>query len=277
MQGKIVVMTGATSGLGAAAAETLARQGARLVIVARDPARAEATLSAVRKVGPSQAHRAVLGDLSLLAEMKRVGAEIAAAEPKLDLLINNAGAIFTKREETADELERTFATNHMSYFVLTNALLASLKAAPSARIVSTASRAHAMGRIDFDDLQRKRGYSTFGAYGASKLCNIVFTRELARRLAGSGVTANCHHPGFVASRFAANNGLAAQLAMAIGSPLALSPEKGARTLLYLATSPEVAQISGQYFVRCKTAQPSAAAQDDAVAARLWSVSEKIAG
>ncbi len=276
MQGKIVVMTGATSGLGAAAAATLARQGARLIIVARDPVRAEATLSAIRKAGPNQTHGAVLGDLSLLAEMKRVGAKIAVAEPKIDLLINNAGAIFTKREETADGLERSFATNHMAYFVLTNALLPSLKAAPGARIVSTASGAHYAGRIDFDDLQLKHGYSTFGAYGASKLCNILFTRELARRLTGAGVTANCHHPGFVATRFAANNGLVAQLAMAIGSPFALSPKKGARTLLYLATSPEVAQSSGLYFDRCKPATPSAAAQDDAVAARLWAVSEQIA-
>ena len=277
MQGKIAVITGATSGLGAAAAEKLARQGARLIIVARDSVRAEATLAAVRQAGPGQAHRAVLGDLSLLAEMTRVGAEIAAAEPNIDLLVNNAGAIFSRREETADGLERSFATNHMSYFVLTNALLPALKATPGARIVSTASGAHQMGRVDFDDLQIKRGYTTFGAYGASKLCNILFTRELARRLAGSGVTANCHHPGFVATRFAANNGMLAQLAMTIGSPLALSPEKGARTLLYLATSPEVAHISGRYFVRCKPAEPSAAARDDAAAARLWAESEKIAG
>lgn len=275
MQGKIVVMTGATSGLGAAAAAALARQGARLVLVARDPARAEATLATVRSIAPDQAHRAVLGDLSLLSEMKRVGAEIAVAEPNIDLLINNAGAIFTTRAETADGLERTFATNHMSYFVLTNALIPSLKA--GARIVSTASGAHHSGRLDFDDLQLKRGYTTFGAYGASKLCNILFTRELARRLAGAGVTANCHHPGFVATRFAANNGLVAQLAMMLGSPFALSPEKGARTLLYLATSPEVAQASGQYFIRCKPATPSPAAQDDEAAVRLWVESGRISG
>src|SRR5262249_28260121 len=156
-----------------------------------------------------------IGDLSTIAETKRVGAAIAAAEPQIDVLANNAGAVFQSRTETADGLERTFAVNHMAYFVLTNALLPNLKATPGARIVSTASRAHEFGGpLDFDDLQIKRNYGMMRAYGRSKLANILFTRSLAKRLDGTGVVANCFHPGFVASNFATNNGPLAQLAMA---------------------------------------------------------------
>ena len=276
MQGKVVVITGATSGLGQAAAEALARQGARIVFTARDGARADKTLAALKAAGPAQAHRYVLGDLSTIAEMKRIGAEIAASTPKIDVLANNAGAIYTSRQETSDGLELTFATNHMAYFVVTNALLPSLKATPGARIVTTSSAAHAVGGLQLDDLQMKQGWSAFGAYGASKLCNILFTRELARRLVDSGVTANCFHPGFVASGFAKNNGPLAQLAMALGSPFAVSPAKGGDTLVYLATAPEVAAVSGKYFVRRKQVTPSPAARDDSAAGRLWVESEKIA-
>lgn len=276
MQGKVVVITGATSGLGQAAAEDLAGRGARIVFIARDQQRADATLARLKRAGPTQAHRALIADLSLLAEMKRAGAELAAAEPKIDILVNNAGAIFTQRGETPDGLERTFATNHMSYFVLTNALLPSLKAAPGARIVSTASDAHKVGKLDFSDLQMRQNFSTFGAYGTSKLCNILFTRALAKRLAGSGVIANCFHPGFVNSRFGGNNGAFARFVMFLGSPLAVSPEKGAQTLLYLATSPDVASTSGLYFVRCKAANTTPAGRDDAAAERLWTESERIA-
>jgi NAD(P)-dependent dehydrogenase (short-subunit alcohol dehydrogenase family) len=276
LQGKVVVITGATSGLGRAAAEEFARRGARVVFTARDAARADATLAALKQAGPNQAHRYVLGDLSTLAEMKRVGAEIAAAEPKIDVLANNAGAIYTSRQETADGLELTFATNHMSYFVLTNTLLSALKATPGARIVSTSSAAHEFGPVNLDDLQLKQGWTTFGAYGASKLCNVLFTRELARRLEGSGVTANCFHPGFVASRFGTNNGFFSKAAMFLGTPFAVSPAKGADTLVYLATSPEVANVSGKYFARRREARIAAYASDDAAAARLWAESEKIA-
>lgn len=274
MQGKVVVITGATSGLGQAAAEELAGQGARIVFTARDRAKAEKTLAALKEAGPNIAHRYVLGDLSVLAEMKRVGAEIAAAEPKVDVLANNAGAIYAARQETVDGLELTFATNHMAYFIITNALLPSVKAA-SGRIVSTSSAAHQVGPLPAD-LQLKQGWSTFGAYGASKLCNILFTRELAKRLAGSRVTANCFHPGFVASGFAKNNGLVAHVAMFLGRPFAVSPAKGGDTLVYLATSPDVASVSGKYFSSRKQVTPSAAARDDAAAARLWAESEKIA-
>jgi NAD(P)-dependent dehydrogenase (short-subunit alcohol dehydrogenase family) len=219
-----------------------------------------------------------LADLSSLAEMQRVAGEIAAAEPRIDVLVNNAGAVFTARQESVDGLEMTFAVNHMAYFVVTNILLPNLKATPGARIVSTASMAHSSGKIDFDDLQLRKKYSTFHAYGTSKLMNILFNRELARRLEGSGVTANCLHPGGVATRFGSNNsGLMAVIFKVAISIAGISPEKGAQTIIHLASSPDVATISGEYFYKCKVAEPTLAAQDDAVAKRLWEESAKIAG
>jgi retinol dehydrogenase 12 len=198
---KVVVITGGTSGIGQVAAERLATMGARLVLVARNPARAAATLALLRRLGPDVTPSVHYADLSTLAEMKRVGAAVAAAEPRIDVLINNAGALYTHRQVTADGLERTFATNHLAYFVLTAALRGSLAAAAAARVVNTASGAHKGESLDFADLQFAYGYDARIAYGRSKLANILFTRELARRLAGSGVTANCLHPGFVATRF----------------------------------------------------------------------------
>lgn len=277
MQGKVVVITGATSGLGRAAAEQFAQRGARVVFTARDKQRADETLAALKAAGPGEAHRAVFGDLFSLKEMKLVGAEIAGAEPRIDVLANNAGALIFKTIETADGLEGTFALNHMSYFVITNALLPSLKATPGARIVSTASIAHRGGKIDFENLGQPRGNASGAAYGDSKLCNILFTRELARRLEGSGVTANCFHPGVVASSFAKNNGRLGHLTATLSAPFAISSEKAALLLVYLATAPELAHISGKYFAGRRPVTPSAAAQDDTTAARLWSESERIAG
>ena len=278
MQGKTVVVTGGTSGIGEVAAVNLAGQGARIVLIARDPARADATLAKLRTANPSALHTVHLADLSSLAEMKRVAGEIAAAEPRIDVLVNNAGAVFTARQESVDGLEMTFAVNHMAYFVVTNILLPNLKATPGARIVSTASMAHSSGKIDFDDLQLRKKYSTFHAYGTSKLMNILFNCELARRLEGSGVTANCLHPGGVATRFGSNNsGLMAVIFKVAISIAGISPEKGAQTIIHLASSPDVATISGEYFYKCKVIEPTAAAQDDAAAKRLWDVSAKIAG
>jgi len=278
MAAKTIVVTGGTSGIGEVAAIRLAEQGARIVLVARDKARADATLAKLKRANPSAAHAVHFADLSAIAEMKRVASEIAAAEPNIDVLINNAGAVFTTRQESVDGLEMTFAVNHMAYFVVTEILLPNLKATPGARIVSTASMAHSSGRIDFDDLQLRKSYSTFRAYGTSKLMNILFTRELARRLEGSGVTANCLHPGGVATRFGSNNSgfLAVVFKVAI-SIAGISPEKGAQTIIYLASSPAVSAISGKYFYQCKPAQPTAAAQSDADARRLWDVSAKLAG
>jgi NAD(P)-dependent dehydrogenase (short-subunit alcohol dehydrogenase family) len=276
MQGKVVVMTGATSGIGEAAAQRLAQQGARIVFVARDAVRAEATLAKLRKAGPGAAHRAHLADLSLMADTHRVGAEIAAAEPRIDVLLNNAGAVFGRRIVTSEGLEMTFALNHMAYFVLTKALLARLIGSAPARIVSTASAVHQGARLDFDDLQSAKSFSAMGAYGRSKLCNILFTRELARRLAGTGVTANCLHPGVVATRFGDNAGGLLGLMMPLVKRLSISPERGAETIVYLAASPDVEGMSGLYFAKCAPVTPSKAAQDAAAAARLWEASERLA-
>ncbi len=277
MQGKTVVITGATSGIGKVAAEKLAGMGARIVLVARDRSRGEAELARLRELAPGVAHAAHYADLSRLAEMKRVGAEIAAAEPRIDVLINNAGALFSHRALTEDGLERTFALNHMSYFVLTECLRDRLLASAPARVVNTSSDAHRRARLDLADLQSERNYFGFGVYGRSKLCNILFTRELARRLAGSGVTANSLHPGFVATRFGDQSGGAFPFLVRMAKVLAISPEQGAKTLEYLASSDDVTTVSGEYFYKCRITTPTRAAQDDDAAGRLWQESERLAG
>src|SRR5215469_13211259 len=252
MKGKICVITGATSGIGFVAAERLAAMGARLVLVGRDKARGEAALAQIRNKTPAAELRIHYADLSRLAEMNHLAAEIAALEPRIDVLVNNAGAMFNERKVTEDGLERTFALNHMAYFVLSNRLKERLIAAAPARVVTVASDAHHGNTLDFSDLQSARDYRGFRVYGRSKLANILFTRELARRLAGTGVTANCLHPGFVATRFGAENGGLFALVLSLAKNFALSPEQGAETLVYLASSPEVAGVSGQYFYKCRT-------------------------
>ena len=275
MLGKTVVITGATSGIGEVAAIRLAEKGARIVFTARDQVRADATMAALKKANPAARHAFHLVDLSRLSEMKRVGGELAR-EPGIDVLINNAGALFNKRRETEDGLEMTFALNHMAYFVLTNLLLAKLKT--GGRIVTVASNAHRGARLDFDDLQSRRSYRGFPVYSRSKLCNILFNRELARRLSGSGITANALHPGFVATRFGNDSGGIVRAVLKVAKPIgAISPEEGAKTIIYLASSPDVAGISGQYFYECKPAPPTAEARNDDDARRLWEISEQIAG
>lgn len=272
MQGKTVVITGGTSGIGEVAALALACLGARIVLIARDPSRIAATMTKLGAV-----HTFHQADLSSVADTARVASEIAAAEPRIDVLINNAGALFSHREETAEGLERTFALNHMSYFVLTAGLLERLKAAPGARIVSTSSDAHRAAKLDFDDLQSKNNYRGFTVYGTSKLCNILFTRELARRLEGTGATAMCLHPGFVATRFADNNAdRLGKTFRVLKSLFALTPEQGARTIIHLASAPELAAPNGSYWHKCKPVTPRATARDDAAALRLWNMSEEIA-
>ena len=274
MQGKTIIITGATSGIGEVAAIRLAEQGARIVFTARDQARADETLAKLKQANPAADHAVHMADLSRLSEMKRVGAELAR-EPQIDVLINNAGALFNKRQETADGLEMTFALNHMAYFVITNLLLGSLK--PGARIVTVASNAHRGAKLDFDDLQTRRNYVGFPVYSRSKLCNILFNRELARRISGSGVTANALHPGFVATRFGDNSGGLMRTVLKVAKPIgAISPEEGAKTIIYLASSPQVAGISGEYFYECKPATPTAEARSDDNARRLWEISEQIA-
>lgn len=303
MRGKVVVITGGTSGIGLVAAEKLAALGARIVLVARDRARGTATLERLQAQSlsaavPGQgegrsgvAHSIHYADLSRLSEMKRVAGRIAAVEPRIDVLINNAGAIFNSRRVTEDGLELTFALNHMAYFVLTDGLLPRLLASVPARIINTSSDAHRTGSIDFDDLQSAKAYRTgllnrvtvrgaggFKVYSRSKLENILFTRELARRLAGRGVTANCLHPGFVDTRFGdASGGWPAYAIRFWKKLVAISPEQGAETLVYLASAPEVAGVTGEYFYKCRPATPTKQAQDDAAARRLWLESAKLAG
>ncbi len=272
---KVVVITGATSGIGEVAADRLAAKGARIVFVARDSVRGEETLKHLHAIAPGFAHRAYYADLSRLSHMKRVAEEIAEAEPEIDVLVNNAGALFNSRQVTEDGLEKTFALNHLSYFVITSLLRPRLK--PGARIVSTASDAHSGAKLDFTDLQSAKHYGGFAVYGRTKLCNILFTRELARRLDGSGVTANCLHPGFVATRFGDQSGGILAFGIRAAKNFALTPEQGAETIVYLASSPDVENVSGGYFVKCKAATPSREAQNDADAKRLWEVSAELTG
>lgn len=275
MRGKVVVMTGATSGIGHVAAERLAGLGARLVLVARDRLRGEAMLQRLRAIAPDMAHATYYADLARLSEVRCAAQKIATAEPRIDILVNNAGAIFSNRAVTEDRLERTFALNHMAYFVLTAILQDRLIAAAPSRIINTASNAHRNGHVDFDDLQ-SANYRPSRAYATSKLCNILFTRELARRLAGRGVTANSFSPGFVATRFGDQAGGFLSPGLRFAKLFARTAESGAQTLIHLASSPEVAAVTGEFFYRCRPGKLTADAQDDSLARRLWLESERIA-
>ena len=277
MDGKTVVVTGGTSGIGEVAAKRLAQMGARIVLIARDKSRAAAILRRLRERGPKLAHSVHYADLTRLAEMKRVAAQIASQEPRIDVLINNAGALFGTRQVTEDGLEYTFALNHMAYFVMTEGLRERLTASAPARIVNTASASHYEAMLDFSDLQSEKGFSATKAYGRSKLCNVLFTRELARRLQGTGVTANCLHPGFVATRFGDQSGGLISHFVWFAKFFAISPEKGAQTIVYLASSPDVAGMTGKYFDECRVTTPSLPAHDERAASLLWERSAALAG
>jgi len=277
MRGKTVVITGGTSGIGEVAAIPLAQMGARIVLVARDKARGDATLARLRDSGPGVAHSVHFADLLRLAEMERVAAQIAAHESRIDVLINNAGALFATRRLTEDGLECTFALNHMAYFVVAEGLRERLTASAPARIINTASAAHQGSTLGFDDLQSAKRFGAIKAYGRSKLCNILFTRELARRLHGTGVTANCLHPGFVATRFGDQSGALMSRVVWLAKFFAISPAKGAQTIIYLASSPDVARTTGQYFYEAVPTIPAPPAQDDQSALLLWLRSAALAG
>ncbi len=278
LRGKICVITGASSGIGLAAAEGLGAMGARLVLLGRDPARGEAALAYLRTRIPALEAEFHYADLSRLAEMHRIGREIAAREKRIDVLVNNAGMLILDRRETEDGLERMFAVNHMAYFVLTQYWLPALKAAAPSRIVNVASIAHRREKLDFDDLQTTRGFVGLRAYSRTKLANILFTRELARRLAGTGVTANSLHPGVINSHIGEDNRTAMRwLVRLVKAVAGKSTKQGAETIIHLAASPSVAGISGKYFADSRETQPSPEAQDDVAAARLWAESERLAG
>jgi NAD(P)-dependent dehydrogenase (short-subunit alcohol dehydrogenase family) len=277
MSRQSIVITGGTAGIGMAAAERLAADGAHLTLIGRDRGRGERAVTRLKARVPDAEIDFRAADLSSMDEVRRLGDDLAAL-PRVDVLINNAGAIFDRRAVTAEGLERTFALNHMGYFLLANRLLERLKAAAPARIVNVASEAHRGATLDFDDLQNARNYSGWLAYRRSKLANILFTRELARRLEGTGVTANCLHPGFVASEFGDRNGLLFRIGLGIAKrATAITPAQGADTVVFLAASPEAAAANGGYFKKRREIAPSSAARDEAAARRLWEVSERIAG
>ncbi|WOJ90805.1 SDR family oxidoreductase [Methylocapsa polymorpha] len=272
LQGKTCLITGATFGIGRETALGLARQGARVVIVGRDAGRTAETARWLRQEAGNDQIDFLLADLSSQAEVRRLADEFRRTQDRLDILINNAGAIFTKRETTVDGFERTWALNHLAYVLLTLELLDSLKASAPARVINVASKAHVGVALDFDDLQSARNYSGFKTYGRSKLANILFTYALARRLENAGVSANCLHPGVVATGIARDmNGLF-KLVFAAVTPWLTTPEQGAATSIFLAASAEAAGVNGKYFDKCKPARSSDASYDEAVQERLWDVS-----
>src|SRR5690606_2968390 len=278
MSGKICVVTGATNGIGKVTALELAKMGATVIVVGRSAERTESVVKEIQQASGNNAVEALLADLSVQAQVRELAAAIQRKYEHLDVLVNNAGGMFLRREETADGIEMTWALNHLNYFLLTNLLLDTLKRAPAARIVNVASDAHEGGKIQFDDLEfKQRRYGWMVAYAQSKLANIMFTYELARRLNRTNVTANTLHPGFVNTNFGANNGTLARIAKVVMRPLALSLEQGASTIIYLASSPEVEGVTGQYFVKCKPHRSSKASYDEAVQRRLWRVSEEMVG
>ncbi len=277
MQDKIVMVTGANAGIGKVTARELAKMGATVIMVARDRARGEAALADVRAASGNSRVSLMLADLSSMASIRQLAADFQAQYDRLHVLVNNAGAFFAQRQESVDGLEMTFALNHIGYYLPTLLLLDTIKASAPARIVNVSSGAHFGGKIDFADLQAKNGYAGFRTYSNSKLANVLFTYELARRLAGTGVTVNCLHPGFVASNFAKNNGALARLGMTLLRPFALSVDKGAETSIYLASSPEVEGVTGKYFDKKRAVKSSAQSYDAALARRLWEVSAEITG
>lgn len=276
MSGKVCLVTGCTSGIGKVTARELARMDATVVMLCRNRERGEAVQSEIKAATGSPKVELIVADLSQLSEVRRAAAEFKQSHERLDVLVNNAGGIRTQREITADGVECTFATNYLSGFLLTQLLMDELEAVSEARVINVSSVAHRRGKIDFADLNGTRRYSFAKAYGQSKLAQILFTYELANRLTGTGVTVNALHPGPVASSFTNGfRGIARLVAALIYAVIGISAEKGARTTLYLASSPEVTGVSGKYFVTCRPTPSSKPSYDEATRRRLWSLSEEL--
>ena len=278
LDGKVIIVTGATAGVGEVTARELAGMGATLVLIGRSAEKCRMVAEDIKSRTGNPEVSSLVGDLSAQADVRRLAAEFKQQYHRLDVLVNNAGAFFMARRESVDGIEMTFALNHLAYFLLTNLLLDVLVASAPARVVSVSSGAHYGGQLNFDDLEGKQNYGGWKAYGQSKLANILFTKELARRLEGQGVTANTLHPGFVASEFAKNNlGILKGPYSLVQKLIAISPEAGAQTSIFLASSPEVQDVTGQYFDKKKVVEPSAAAKDEAAGRRLWEISARMTG
>ncbi len=272
MQGKVCLITGGTNGIGRIAAQELARMGTTVVIVGRSAEKTAQVVAQIRAATGNQNVDALLADLSSQQEIRRLAGEFKSRYARLDILLNNAGAVFMQRQVSVDGIEMTFAVNHLAYFLLTNLLLDTIKASAPARIINVSSNAHSRAKIEFDNLQGERSFSP-AAYGNSKLANILFTIELARRLEGTGVTVNSLHPGFVNTGFGKNNsGFLFKILAAVVPLIARSPEKGAETSIYLASSPAVQNVTGKYFVDSQVAQAAPQAADTTVARKLWDIS-----
>jgi retinol dehydrogenase 14 len=278
MTGKTVLITGGTGGIGKATAVGLARLGARVGVVGRERRRADAAVADIRRETDSALVDWFVADMSSQAQVRALAAEVLDRYRRLDVLVNNVGGFWANHHTTADGLEHTFAVNHLASFLLTNLLFERLQSSAPARIVTVSSGAQAMGSIDFDDLQGERGYRGQRAYSLSKLANVMFTYELARRLAGTGVTATVLHPGVVRTGFSAEDpGRVLGRLTPIARLFMKTPEKGAATSVYLASSPEVGGVSGEYFVSNKPKRSSKRSYDTDVAARLWTVSARLVG
>lgn len=276
MRDKVILITGASDGIGKATAFDLAKRGARLVLIGRNSDKTNAVADAIAKTAGGTRPQVFLADLSLPSQVHRVAGEVKSKLSRLDVLINNAGAYFDVRTVNEEGFEPTFSLNHLSYFVLTNNLLPLLRQGHAARIVNVASEAHRGVTLDFDDLQGERNFSGFRAYQKSKLANILFSNQLARRLKGEKVTSNSLHPGFVASGFGHNNSSKFSSILKLSQKLfAISPEKGAETSIYLATAQDVTRVSGKYFAKSEVKTPARAALDEKSAARLWEISEAL--
>jgi NAD(P)-dependent dehydrogenase (short-subunit alcohol dehydrogenase family) len=275
LNGKTCLVTGASTGIGRETALALAREGATVVIVSRDQTRGAEALASIKQQSGNDKVELLLADLSSMAAVRKLAAEFRAKHDKLHVLVNNAGVVNTERKVTADGYEATFALNHLGYFLLTEELLDLLKASAPARIVNVSSDGHRQGHINFDDLQCEKKFSGIRSYCQSKLANVVFTYELAKRLEGTGVTANALHPGVVASRFGAETSGWFSWGVRLMRPFMITPEQGAATSVYLATSPEVAGVTGKYFAKKKARKTIAESNDPAVQKRLWEVSEQL--
>jgi len=277
LAGRTVLVTGGSGGIGRATALGLAAMGAHLAITGRDRERTEAAAREIRAAGTGQVD-VFVADMSSQSEVRRLAGEVLGSLPRIDVLVNNVGGFWDTRHVTADGLERTFALNHLAPFLLTNLLLDRLQQSAPARVVTVSSGAHTMGRIDFDDLGGERSYSGMRAYSQSKLANILFTYELARRLGAGGVTANALHPGMVRTGFGAeDSGSLQRLFTPLMRPFMKTPAQGAATSIYLASAPEVDGVSGGYFAGCRPKGSSKRSYDEATAARLWQASEDLVG